>query len=133
EAGEKLPRNPEASRGHERESANQLVAGLDVRQQALHAGAQKKKTVGIIVLFANHDEPGFRVTLKNIGQKRASGGLGGVRVKEIKLSFWAREGSGGGGMRVNDVNLSFRRLKGPEVGRKRGFQLFGDNFELGLG
>jgi len=62
---------PVATRG-EREST---VAGLDVGEQALHAGAQKRKTVGIIVLLANHDEAGLRVTLKNICQERAGGGL----------------------------------------------------------
>jgi len=65
------------------------------------------------VLLANHDEAGLRVTLKNICQERAGGGLSC--------------------MRVNDVNLGFRRLERAEVRRKRGFQLFGDNFELGLG
>src|SRR6267154_5422994 len=36
ETGEKLPRNPETSAGNERESTNQLFAGFDVGEQALH-------------------------------------------------------------------------------------------------
>ena len=35
-------------------------------------------------------------------------------------------------MGVNDINLGFGRLKSTEVGRKGGFQLLDNNFELGL-
>src|SRR6266705_65050 len=104
--------NPESSAGNERESTNQLFAGFNVGEKALYAGAQERKTVGVIVLLADNNEAGFRVAFEKIGQERAGGGFSGVS--------------------VNDVNLGVGRLKGTEVGRKCGFQLLGNNLEWGL-
>jgi hypothetical protein len=112
ESGEKLPRNPESSTGNERESLDQLVAGFNVGEQALHAQTQERKTVGIVVLLADDDEASLGIAFEKIGQERAGGGLCG--------------------MSVNDVNLSARRLKSAEVRREGGFQLLGNNLELGL-
>src|SRR2546430_16329789 len=112
ESREKLARNPESSTGNERESADQLFAGFDIGEKALHAKTQERKTVGFVVLLADDDEPGFRMALHKIGQERAGGRLRG--------------------MRVNDVNLSFGRLQGAQIGRERGLQLLEGNLELGF-
>jgi len=113
EAGQELARNPEATAGDKRESADELIASFDIGEKALHAEAQERITVGVIVLLPDDDEASFGMAFQNIGQKRAGGGLGG--------------------MRVNDVNLRLRRLKVAKIGRERGFELFGDNFEWSLG
>src|SRR5216684_7243335 len=68
ESGKKLARNPKSSAGNERESANQLVAGLDIGEKAFHAEPQQRKTVGIIVLLADNDEAGFGIAFEKIGQ-----------------------------------------------------------------
>ena len=113
ESGQELARNPESTAGNERKSADQLLAGFDVGEQALHAKAQELEAVRVVVLLANDDQASFGMAFKNIGQKRAGGGLGG--------------------MRVNDVNLRLRRLKVAKIGRECRFELFGDNFEWSLG
>ena len=64
------------------------------------------------MLLTHNDEPSLRVAFQDIRQKRAGGGFRG--------------------MRVDDVNLSLRRLEIAQIRRKRGFQLFGDNFEGSL-
>jgi len=109
ESGEKLARNPESSAGNERESADQLFAGFDVGEKALHAKTQERKSVGIVVLLADDDEAGLRIAFEKIGQKRAGGGLCG--------------------MSVNDVNLGARRFENTEVRRKGGFKLLGNHLE----
>ena len=53
------------------------------------------------------------MAFENIGQERAGGGLGG--------------------MRINDVNLSARRLQISEIGRQGRFQLLNDNLVLSFG
>jgi hypothetical protein len=112
ESGEKLPGNPESSAGHQRERTDQLLAGFDVSEQAFNTKTQERKTIGFVVLFADDDEARFRKAFEKIGQKRAGGGLSG--------------------MRVDDVNLSFGRLQSAEVGSKSGFELLDNDFELGF-
>ena len=87
-----------------------MFAGFDIGEKALYAKTQERKTVGLVVLLADDDEPGFRIAFEKIGQQRAGGGLGSVG--------------------VNDVNLRFRRLQGAQIGRKRGLQLLENNLEL---
>ena len=108
-----MPGDPESSRGNERESADQLVPGFDVGEEALHAKTQEGKTVGIVVLLSDNDEASLRMALENIGQERSGGGLCS--------------------MSVDDVNLGARRLKSTEVGGQGGLQLLENNLELGLG
>lgn len=67
EPGEKLPGNPKSASGNERESADQLFAGLDVSEKPLHAETQERKTVGLAVLLANDNEAGFRKAFEKIG------------------------------------------------------------------
>jgi len=62
-----------------------LFASFDVSKKAFHAGAQKRKAVGVVVLLADDDEPGIRVAFQEIGQERAGGRLGGVSVDDIDL------------------------------------------------
>src|SRR6266571_4840295 len=112
EAGQKLARYPESATSNQWECADQLIAGLDVGQKTLHAKPQEREAVGIVVLLTHNDEPSLRVAFQDIRQKRAGGGFRG--------------------MRVDDVNLSLRRLEIAQIRRKRGFQLFGDNFEGSL-
>jgi hypothetical protein len=112
ETGEELAWNPEASAGDQREGTNQLIPRFDVGEKALHTKAQERKTVGFVVLFADHDQTGFGMAFKNIGEERPGGGLRG--------------------MRVNHVNLRLGRLEITQVRRKRGFQLLGDDFERRL-
>jgi hypothetical protein len=107
--GEKLARNPKASTGDERKSADELVARFDVSEKAFHAEAEKRKTICFVVLFADYDKAGFGVALENIGQERAGSRLGSVR--------------------INDIYLRLRRLEVTQIGSKRGFELLGDNFE----
>ena len=66
--------DPETTAGDKRQSANQLVAGFDVSEQAFHTEAEKRKTVGILMLFADDDEARFGVAFKNIGEECASCG-----------------------------------------------------------
>ena len=112
ESGEKLAWDPESSAGNQRESADQLFAGFDISEKALHAKTQERKTIGFVVLLPNDDEPGFRMALEKVGQERASGRLGSVR--------------------VDDVNLSFRRLQSAQIGRECRLQLLESNLELGF-
>src|SRR5713226_3439831 len=70
-SGKELPRNPESSGGNQRERADQLLTSFDVGEKAFHAGAQKRKTVGVVVLFADDDKPGLGMTFQEIGQERA--------------------------------------------------------------
>ncbi len=109
ESGEKLPRNPESSAGNERERANQLLAGFHVGQKPLYSKAQKRKTVGFIVLLPDDDEAGFGIAFHKIGQERTGSGFGGVG--------------------VDDVDLGAGRLHGSQVGRERGFKLLGEYLE----
>src|SRR6266852_2661753 len=109
-SGEKLPRNPESSSGNQRERADQLFAGFYIGEKAFNAETQERKAIGLIVLFADDTEARFGKAFEKIGQESAGGGLRG--------------------MRVNDVNLSFGRLQGTEVGRKSGFQLLDNHLKL---
>ena len=113
ETGEKLARDPEASASHQRKSADQLLAGFDVGEQAFDAGAQERKTVGFIVLRADDDEPGIRLAFENIGQEGASGGFGGVGVHDEDLRLW--------------------RLEIAEVRRKSGLELLREHLERRFG
>ncbi len=110
ETGEELAGNPEASAGDQRESVDQLFTGFDVGEKTLHAEAKEREAVGIVMLFADNDEAGFRIAFENIGEERAGGRLCSVR--------------------VDDVNLGARRLEVAQIGRKRRFELFGDDFEF---
>src|SRR5258708_7615260 len=75
ESGKKLPGDPESSAGHERESPDQLLAGFDVGEKALHSKTQEGKTIGIVVLLTDNDEAGPPVAFENICPERARGGV----------------------------------------------------------
>src|SRR6266850_606728 len=113
ETGQELARDPETSVGNQRQRPNQLLAGFDIGEQALHTETEERKAVGIVVLLADDDQASFGMAFENIGQERASGGLGG--------------------MRIDDVNLGARRLQISEIGRQGRFQLLNDNLVLGFG
>ena len=66
---------PRNRRGNERQRADKLFAGFDVGQQAFHAETKQRVAVGVIVLFADDDEAGFRKALQNVGEQRAGRGL----------------------------------------------------------
>ena len=113
ETGKQLARNPETAAGYKRQSADELVASFHVSKQALHAEAQKRIAVGLVVLIADDDQAGFGETFHQIGEQRAGSRLGGVG--------------------VHNVDLSFRRLEVAEVGSESGLELLEDDFELRLG
>jgi len=99
ETGKNGARYPESAGGDQRKSANQLIAGFAVGQDALHAETEQGETVGILVRFADDDEAGIGMTFKDIRKQRA-GGLAG-------------------GMGVDDVNLGFGRFEGAKIGSER--------------
>jgi len=68
ETGKHGARNPEAAIRDKRESAHELLAGFGVRQEAFHTEAEKLKTVGVIVLFADDDEARLRKSFHDIGE-----------------------------------------------------------------
>src|SRR5712692_3917256 len=109
ETREELARHPEPSGGHQRERANQLVAGFDVGKETFHAEAQEGKAVRFVVLLADDDEPSFGVAFEKIGQERTGGRLCG--------------------MRVDDIYLGAGRLEISQIRRERGFQLLGYHLE----
>src|SRR6266403_649839 len=112
ETGEKLAGDPKAPVGDQGQRSNQLIAGFDVCEQALHTETEKRKTVGIVVLLANDDQASFGMAFENIGQESAGGGLGG--------------------MGIDDVDLSARRFQGAKIRRQRRFQLFENDLVLGF-
>jgi len=63
--------------------------------------------------FADDDEPSIGIAFENIGEQ----GTGGLAC----------------GVGVNDVDLGFRRFERAKVGSQSGFELLGDDFEIGLG
>jgi len=113
ETGENGTRNPEASGSDERKSANQLVARFGIGKDALHSEAEQRKTVGVLMLFADDDQTGIRMAFQNIREQSASGLPSG--------------------MGVDDVNLCFGWFEGAKVRGQRGFQLLGNYFEIGPG
>jgi hypothetical protein len=113
EAGKNGARNPEAAGGDEREGADQLVAGFSVGEDAFYTQPQQREASGVLVLFPHDDEPSVGMSLENVGEERACGLTSGVG--------------------INDVDLSFRRFEGTKIGSEGGLELFGDDFEVGLG
>jgi hypothetical protein len=111
-AGKNGAWNPEATIRYERESANQLFAGFRVSQETFDAEAEKLIAVGVGVLFADDDQARFGMAFENVGQESASGGTGSVA--------------------IDNINLRDRRFEIAHVGGKRGFELFGGDFELRL-
>ena len=109
-ARKQLTWNPKSAAGNQRQCADELLARFGVGQESFDAEAEERKAVGLVVCLADDNQAGFRESFEKIGQQRASGGFGGVR--------------------VDDVNLSLRRLESAQVGRERGFQLLDDDFEL---
>ena len=109
-AGEQLAWHPKPAIAHKRQSADQLVARLGVSEESFYTQPQKRIAIGIIVFLADDDKARFWIAFENIGKQSA--------------------GSGTRGMGVNDVDLRGRRLHVAEVGRKHGFQLLGDHFEM---
>ena len=112
ESGKNLTRNPEAAIGDERQSSNELLAGFLVSENSLNSQAQKRKTVGVLVLVADDDEARVGETLDQIRQESAS---------RLTRS-----------MRIDDINLGFGRFEIAKVGSERRFELLGDDLELGL-
>src|SRR5882762_4074159 len=112
ETGQELARDPETSVGDQGQRPNQLLAGFDIREQALHTETEERKTIGIVVLLADNDQASFGMAFENIGQESAGGGLGG--------------------MGIDDVDLSARRFQGAEIRRQRRFQLLDDDLVLGF-
>jgi hypothetical protein len=110
---EKLARNPEAATGDQGKSANELVAGFDISEKTLNTEAKKRVAVGFVVLVADDDEARVGIAFENIGEECAGSGFGGVG--------------------VHDVDLRAGRLEVAEIGRESGFELLGDNLEIGLG
>jgi len=110
ESGKNLARNPEAAVGDKRKGANELLAGFFVSENSLNAQAQKRKTIGVLMLIADDNEARVGEALDEIGKKRAGGLAGGVR--------------------VHDINLGLGRFEIAKVGSERGFELLGDDLEL---
>ena len=113
ETGENGARNPETAGSDERKRADELIACFGVREDAFYAEAEKRKAVGVVMGFADDDEAGVGMAFKNIGEQRAGGLASGVG--------------------VDDVDLSLGRFERAKIGSERGFELLGDNFEIGLG
>jgi hypothetical protein len=113
EAGENGARYPETATGDKRESANQLVAGFGVSEDAFYAEAEQRKAGRVLMLIADHDEAGVGVAFENVGEQ-STGGLAG------------RVG-------VHYINLGFGRFEGAEVRSESGFELLGYDLEIGLG
>ena len=67
-AGQNGARNPETAGSDERKSADELVAGFGVSENAFYAEAEERKTVGVLMGFAYDDEAGVRMALENIGE-----------------------------------------------------------------
>jgi hypothetical protein len=88
ETREKLARDPEAAIGDEGESADQLVTGFDIGEEALDAHAKQGKAVIFDVLFADYDEAGIGIALHDVGEECASGGLGSVSIDDENVSPW---------------------------------------------
>jgi len=112
EAGKHGARDPESSIGDQRQSANQLIAGFGVGEKTLNTETQELITVGVRVLFADHDQARLGMTLEKIGQKCT-----------------CRRPCG---MPIDDVNLSNGRFEITHVGRERGFELLDHDFEWSL-
>ena len=112
EAGEKGAGHPETAVGNERQGADKLIARFNVGEEAFYALAEERIAVGIVVLFADDDEARFGKAFEKIGQKRPRSRAGGVS--------------------VDDVDLSAGRFEIAQVGRKGGFELLGDDLELGF-
>jgi hypothetical protein len=112
-AGKNGAGNPETAGSDERKSADELVAGFGVSENAFYAEAEERKAVGVVMGFSDDDEAGVRMAFENIGEQRAGGLAGGVG--------------------VDDINLSFGRFEGAQIGSESGLELLGDNFEIGLG
>ena len=113
ETGENGARYPEAAGGNERQRADELIASFGVGEDAFYAEAEQRKAVGILVGFADDDEPSVRMAFENIGEQRAGGLASGVG--------------------INDVDLSFGRFERAKIGSESGFELLADDFEIGLG
>ena len=102
--------NPEAAGRNQGQSADQLVAGFGIGEDAFYTKTKQREAGGVLMLFTDNDEASFGMTFENIGKQRA-GGLAS-------------------GMRVNDIDLSFGRFKRAKVGSKSGLELFRDDFEI---
>jgi len=113
ETGENGARDPKASIGNERESANKLVASLGVGEDAFYAETKQGEASGVLMLFADDYEASISVALENIGEQGAGGLTGGVR--------------------INDVYLGFGRFERTKIWSQSGFELFGNDFEIGPG
>jgi len=113
EAGENGAWYPKAAGGDKRQSADQLVARFGVSEDAFHAEAEQREAGGVLVLFADDDEARIRVAFENIGEQSAGGLAGRVR--------------------VDHVDLGLRRFERTKIGSESGFELFGDDFEVGFG
>ena len=111
EAGEHRTRNPEAALRNEWQGARELVTRFRVAEDSLDAQTKKRKAVGFIDRVSNDNQSRVDVALQNICEQRAGGLASGVR--------------------IHNVNLSDRRLEVAQVGSECGFELFGDDFELG--
>jgi hypothetical protein len=113
ETGENGAWYPKAAGGDERQSAHQLVASFGVSEDAFYAKAKQRKAGGVLVLFADDDEASIGVAFENIGEQCASGLAGGVR--------------------IDNVDLCLGWFKRTEIGSESGFELLGDDFEVGFG
>ena len=113
ETGKNGARYPETTRGNERQSADELIAGFGVGENAFYAEAEEREAVGVLMGFADHNEAGIGMAFENVGKQRAGGLAGGVG--------------------VNDIDLGFGRFERAKVGSKCGFELLADDFEIGLG
>ena len=112
-ARENGARYPEAAGSDERKSADELIAGFGVGEDAFYTEAEEREAVGVLMSFADDDEASVGMAFENIGEERPGGLTSGVG--------------------IDDVNLSFRRFEGAEIGSESGFELLGDDFEIGLG
>jgi len=112
ETGKNGARNPEAAGSDERKGADKLVASFRVGEDAFYAEAEQREAGVILMLLTDNDKTSVRVAFENIGEQSA--------------------GSLTGRMSVNDVDLSFGGFERAQVWSKSGFELFADDFEIGL-
>src|SRR5579883_77194 len=111
EARQNRAGNPETSLGNQRQSARQLIARFGIGEDTLHAEAKQREAIGLVQRVSNDNQAGFGEALENVGEQGA--------------------GSLASGVRINDIDLRARRFKVAQIGSERGFELLGNNFELG--
>src|ERR1700686_1394387 len=74
---------PERMGSTKRKSADELVACFGVGEDALYAEAEKRKTVGVLMGFADDDQAGVGMAFENIGEQCAGGLTSGVCIDDV--------------------------------------------------